>query len=78
MIGQLPGARFKGGWGPEPDGAYSARQFGLATDPVPGRTAALAVIVNPGSGTFDDARSMATALISNARKAIPQASITSC
>jgi hypothetical protein len=32
-LGQLPGARFKGGWGPDTSGSYEVRQFGL----VPGK-----------------------------------------
>ncbi|WP_238525977.1 class A beta-lactamase-related serine hydrolase [Corynebacterium nuruki] len=32
-LGLIPGARFKGGWGPDESGAYQVRQFGL----VPGR-----------------------------------------
>lgn len=77
-IGQLPGAKFKGGWGPKPDGAYSARQFGLTTNSATGQTRALAIIVNPGSGTFGDAQSMANTLISKVQVAIPQAPATSC
>lgn len=28
-LGLIPGARFKGGWGPMPDGSYLVRQFGV-------------------------------------------------
>lgn len=36
-LGEVPGARFKGGWSPDDDGAYFVRQFGLlpARDPGP-------------------------------------------
>lgn len=77
-IGQLPQAKFKGGWGPDPDGFYSARQFGLTTDPVTGQSSALAIFVKSGSGNFNDAQMMANALISEIQIVIPQAPTTSC
>lgn len=77
-IGQLPQARFKGGWGPDPDGAYSARQFGLTTDPTTGQSRALAISIKSGSGNFNDAQMMANTLISEVQIAIPQAPTTSC
>ncbi|MEU1982294.1 hypothetical protein [Nocardia sp. NPDC019395] len=45
-------AQFKGGWGPNPDGAYLVRQFGLV--PVAGGTIAVAIAAQPDSGTFAD------------------------
>lgn len=36
-LGRIPGALFKGGWGPDPAGTYQVRQFGL----VPGMDATL-------------------------------------
>lgn len=77
-IGQLPNAQFKGGWGPQPDGSYSARQFGLTTDPVTGQKKGLALIVRPGSGSFSDATSMANTLISNVQPAVPTAPPSVC
>ena len=77
-IGRLPGARFKGGWGPQPDGAYSVRQFGLSTDPISGQTTALAKIARPGSGSFADAQAMADTLISTVQPALAQAPTTAC
>ncbi|MFO7164081.1 serine hydrolase [Mycolicibacterium hassiacum] len=49
-LGQLPGARFKGGWGPSPEGAYLVRQYGVIGD---GSTV-VAIAVEPASGSFDD------------------------
>lgn len=77
-IGQLPGARFKGGWGPQSDGAYSVRQFGLSTNPTSGQTTALAIIVRPGSGSFADAQAMADTLISTVQPALAQAPASAC
>lgn len=59
-LGTIPGARFKGGWGPDPAGIYTARQFGLV--PTDEGQAAVALTVTPQSGTFEDAQAMATAL----------------
>lgn len=77
-IGRLPQAQFKGGWGPDPDGSYSARQFGMTTDPGTGQTRALAIIVRSGSGNFNDAQMMADALISEVQSVLLQLPPTSC
>lgn len=45
-------AEFKGGWGPDPDGAYLVRQFGLV--PANGGSLAIALAAQPDSGTFAD------------------------
>ena len=51
-IGQIPGAEFKGGWGPSLDGNYLVRQFGVI--PVNDGMAVVAVAVEPNSGAFED------------------------
>lgn len=56
-LGQLPSARFKGGWGPDPDGAYLVRQLGLASGP--SGEVAVALTVKPASGSYVDAQAMA-------------------
>jgi hypothetical protein len=52
-LGQLPGARFKGGWGPgsQPgaNGGYVERQFGIIN--VGGRSVAVAIAAEPADGT---------------------------
>ncbi|WP_328397796.1 hypothetical protein [Nocardia sp. NBC_00416] len=45
-------AEFKGGWGPNADGAYLVRQFGLV--PANGGAVAIALAAQPDSGTFSD------------------------
>lgn len=51
-LGRLDGAAFKGGWGPEPDGRYLVRQFGVFGS---GRDlTAVSIVVWPRSGAFDD------------------------
>ena len=47
-LGTVPGARFKGGWGPEPDGGYLARQFGVVDTEVGPVAVALAAIGDGG------------------------------
>ena len=51
-LGQIPGAKFKGGWGPSLEGDYLVRQFGVI--PVNDGLAVVAVAVEPNSGSFDD------------------------
>ena len=71
-IGQLDGARYKGGWGPSISGAYLVRQVGVLRTPS-GQTA-VAVAVQPGSGSFEDgtdALSRITAWISDHQALLP-------
>jgi hypothetical protein len=49
-LGRWPGARFKGGWGPDASGAYTVRQFGLL--PTSRGTVVIAVAVTPDDGSF--------------------------
>jgi hypothetical protein len=51
-IGDIPGAEFKGGWGPSPSGKYLVRQIGVLTAPT-GKVA-VAIAAEPASGSFDD------------------------
>lgn len=59
-MGSLPGAAFKGGWGPTPEGGYEARQMGtVETDH--GRVA-LALWVKPQAGDYGTAQQALSAL----------------
>jgi hypothetical protein len=51
-LGRIPGARFKGGWGPSPAGKYLQRQIGLISTSV--GLSAVAVAAEPSSGTYGD------------------------
>ncbi|MFC8043904.1 hypothetical protein [Nocardia sp. NPDC057353] len=51
-MGSIDGAEFKGGWGPDPDGDYLVRQFGLVDGPA--GQVAVAIAAKPESGTFND------------------------
>lgn len=59
-IGAIPGTQFKGGWGPSPTGSYLVRQMGVLAGPN-GRIA-VALAVQPASGTFDDGTAALTEL----------------
>lgn len=57
-LGTLPGASFKGGWGPDDQGRYLVRQFGII--PVGSGQLAVAIAAEAPSGSFDDAAAMLT------------------
>jgi hypothetical protein len=59
-LGVLPGARFKGGWGPENDGTYVLREFGLVGEK--DRQVPVAIAVVPDDGLDSTAREAAQAL----------------
>lgn len=59
-LGVLPGARFKGGWGPENDGTYVLREFGLVGEK--DRQVPVAIAVVPDDGLDSAAREAAQAL----------------
>ena len=61
-LGEIPGAKFKGGWGPSPEGNYLVRQFGVI--PVRDGSAVVAVAVEPTSGAFDDGTAALTQIAS--------------
>ncbi|SEH48074.1 hypothetical protein SAMN04489835_0304 [Mycolicibacterium rutilum] len=61
-LGVIDGSRFKGGWGPTEAGGYLVRQFGLM--PTPTGTAAVAIAVQPGSGSFGDGTAAMTEIAS--------------
>jgi hypothetical protein len=50
-LGTIPGASFKGGWGPGPPNGYLVRQFGVID--TPDGQAAIAIATEPESGTLE-------------------------
>lgn len=52
-LSAIRGAAYKGGWGPDSDGRYLVRQFGVVSVPGGGQIA-VAIAAVPRSGTFDD------------------------
>ncbi|MFC8933412.1 hypothetical protein ACFT1A_15160 [Rhodococcus sp. NPDC057135] len=55
-LGVIPAARFKGGWGPDTDGGYLVRQFGIINSGT--GQLAVAIAAKPDSGTFADGTAM--------------------
>lgn len=56
-IGLLPDSHFKGGWGPDPSGAYLTRQFGFSGD------TAIAVATVPADGSYMTGQQVLSALV---------------
>ncbi|STC69966.1 putative secreted protein [Corynebacterium pilosum] len=59
-IGQLPRARFKGGWGPDTSGLYDIRQFGRFSTAQ--GDVAVALTASPADGSYATAQAMANEL----------------
>ena len=52
-LGKIKGARFKGGWGPDPDGRFLVRQMGLLPTAGGKRKVVVALAVRPANGSFE-------------------------
>lgn len=61
-LGQLPGARFKGGWGPDTSGMYQVRQLGLVGNDQ--GSVAFGITALPSAGTYEAGQAMINAMIS--------------
>ncbi|MFC9355172.1 hypothetical protein ACFTZB_01115 [Rhodococcus sp. NPDC057014] len=57
-LGTLPNTSFKGGWGPDEQGRYLARQFGIIS--TGSGQLAVAIAAEAPSGSFNDATAMLT------------------
>jgi hypothetical protein len=68
-LGRLPGAAFKGGWGPDASGRYLVRQFGVVE--VHGRSVAVAIAAEPRSGTFADGTAVLNRVASWLARSLP-------
>ncbi|MEV6136766.1 serine hydrolase [Nocardia sp. NPDC051990] len=75
-IGELEGAGFKGGWGPDTSGAYLVRQFGLIQGP--GGQIAVAVAIQPDSGSLSDGTSILNRLATLISQHLDELSGGSC
>ncbi|WP_231914573.1 serine hydrolase [Corynebacterium renale] len=60
-LGQLPGAYFKGGWGPDLSGNYLVRQFGFVE--IVGHRVGVAIAASAGDGTYATGQQMLSALV---------------
>ncbi|CAB0742064.1 hypothetical protein [Corynebacterium diphtheriae] len=57
-LGSIPGARFKGGWGPNLSGSYDVRQFGLV--PISGVIVPVAVTAQASDGAYESGQQLLT------------------
>lgn len=55
-LGSIGGARYKGGWGPDPSGGYLVRQFGVI--PTDAGEVGVAIAVRPGDGAYETGQRM--------------------
>lgn len=66
-LGSLPGAAWKGGWGPDPSGKYLLRQMGYLE--VGGQRVVVTIAVQPDDGSFEGGQPIATELAGRLRAA---------
>ncbi|WP_245527490.1 class A beta-lactamase-related serine hydrolase [Corynebacterium lipophiloflavum] len=76
-LGQLPGARLKGGWGPSPSGGYQVRQVARVTN-TRGNDVALALTVIPATGEYASAQAMADAVAAELRPLLDALPTAAC
>lgn len=57
-LGRIPGAHFKGGWGPDDEGIYLVRQFGYLPGKKPGTFVGVAIAAQPDDGTYETGQQM--------------------
>lgn len=76
-LGQLPNARFKGGWGPSVTGGYEVRQMGLVSNSA-GQDVALALVVVPADGSYQTGQAMANAVAEQLRGRLDQLPVAVC
>jgi hypothetical protein len=69
-LGRLAGAHYKGGWGPDTDGRYLARQFGILALPQGGQIA-VAIATRPADGSFTTATAHLDAIASWLQTQLP-------
>ncbi|MGP6174422.1 hypothetical protein [Corynebacterium sp. A21] len=76
-LGQVTGAIYKGGWGPDENtGDYLVRQFGLL--PVEAGEVGVAILVKPEDGTYETGQLALTRLAEALAKALVDAAPTAC
>ena len=68
-LGTIPGARFKGGWGPDESGMYLVRQFG--TIAVDGGEVGVAIAARPADGTYATGQAMLTEIAAAVHRHMP-------
>ena len=68
-LGTIPGARFKGGWGPDVSGMYLVRQFGTIS--VDGGEVGVAIAARPADGTYESGQAMLTEITAAVQRHMP-------
>lgn len=68
-LGTIPGARFKGGWGPDVSGMYLVRQFGTIT--VDGGEVGVAIAARPADGTYASGQAMLSEIAAAVQRHLP-------
>lgn len=76
-LGTIPGAIFKGGWGPDTSGAYGVRQFGLIPK-VDGGYAAVAIAAQASDGSYASAQEVLTRMAKGLQERVEQLPNASC
>lgn len=61
-LGEIAGAHFKGGWGPDDAGIYLVRQFGFIPGKEPGTFVGVAIAAVPDDGSYDTGQQMLNSL----------------
>lgn len=75
-LGRFEGAKFKGGWGPDPDGNYQISQLGRI--PVENGDVSVAIIVGPAAGTYEASQEMADMVANSLLSEIDQMPVSDC
>ncbi|WIM68998.1 hypothetical protein QP027_03140 [Corynebacterium breve] len=75
-IGNLPGAKFKGGWGPNISGAYVVRQLGALQ--APNGRIAVAMTAAPGDGSYQSAQDMMNLMAERLNSLIDELPASKC
>ncbi|QNH96426.1 hypothetical protein [Corynebacterium anserum] len=75
-LGTIPGAIFKGGWGPDPSGSYGVRQFGLV--PAGDGYVAVAIAANSTDGSYEGGQAMLTKVAHKLQAQLDQFPQTQC
>ena len=77
-LGNMPGAKFKGGWGPDESGSYQVRQFGLVPVGEGQQFIAVSLAAAPADGTYESGQAMLNQMANNLLPLLGQMKPVSC
>ncbi|MBF6329204.1 hypothetical protein IU452_11815 [Nocardia transvalensis] len=75
-LGRLDNAEYKGGWGPDPNGNYLVRQFGVVTTST--GQVAIALAAQAGSGSFDEGTQILNKMVGLVGKHLTELPVGRC